>query len=171
MDLRIIASLIVVSVIIFITGFSYIITAQAPGKEFVGTLKSCNVYTETDCDTDKKGHTHCSNSYYAMEVFNKNNSTNTCTIQRLTMYSFYGSAQSFCDTRKLGTTRSVYEYWYNAGSCFDDAIRRYMRDIGYSLMFIPICAWIVGLCIVFYEAILEFIRRRDYNIEIFTSKV
>jgi len=108
-----------------ILGIYYLVIGNAYATQFTGTLIKADVNTVTSCS--KKS---CSQTYYVEEIFTKDNSTNTCSIQRLIPYYFKGQANNVALSKKLGTTRTIWTTYYSSGTCYDQSIRDYYNKIG-----------------------------------------
>ena len=147
-------SLIIILITLLICGSVYLGIAYNYSHKYTGILISGKVFIQTQCS--KKS---CSNKYYVNEIFIKGvNETNTCTVQRLTPYYFYGSAENVVQKLILNTERTIYQTFYNAGTCFDDKIKMYYETIGYILLLFPVLIIFIfiGLqCLILFEAQLE----------------
>jgi len=129
MDFKLAFLIVVLCSIFTALGISYLVIGNAYGDEFIGTLISAKTITKTSCSTSKHS-TRCTYTYYVGETFSKNNSTNTCLVQRLTPYLFQGSADNIAKNKILYTKRKIWTTWYNPGSCYDQTIRNYYTAIG-----------------------------------------
>ena len=128
-DVKLFSTLFVTLSIFIALGIYYLVIANTYGGEFLGTLIDANVNIVTSCSSSKSG-TSCSTKYYVDEIFRKDNSTNTCTVERLTPYYFKGSANNIVNNIELYTTRTIWTSTYNAGTCYDITIRNYYNAIG-----------------------------------------
>jgi len=133
-----------------VLGITYIVTAYANGGQFVGTLESAKVITTTSCSKNS-----CSNTYYVGETFRKDNTTNTCLVQRLKPYYFMGDADNVATHEELGTTRTIWTTYYDAGTCYDAAIRSVYAAVGWTFMALAIFIVGVVLLVIFYESMVE----------------
>jgi hypothetical protein len=164
MDNRIFLFLFTICLVCVVTGIVYLVEGNASSGKFVGILTKATVYTDTSCNTDKKGNTRCSSTYYVMETFDKDNTGHTCTVQRLIPYYYYGSADAFATSRKLGTTRTIWTSWYSHGTCYDEKIKWYYNCIGYSCFFIglsPAILLLITFFIVKLGEIYQYIRGEE----------
>jgi hypothetical protein len=144
----------------FITGVYYLVVANNWDYKWINAiLFSGDVYTKTSCSTTN-GHTSCNNQYYVEEMFYKTyNTTNSCTVRRLTPYTFKGDANAFVSRMKLGTTRQLYQTTYSVGTCFDDKIREQYNIYGgvfLGLSMIPILVIFYIICVYFIKKFQQY---------------
>ena len=147
----------IVILIIFITGLIFMMLATSR-PEYIGTLKECYVFDSSHQNTKCDNNPDCF-KYYAMEVFYKDNTTETCNVKRLTAYNDRDKVEHFCNTRKLNTTRPIYDELNDPGRCFDNKIKHYKLVISYSLIsiafFIFFCLGIVWMCEDYYKTFMK----------------
>jgi hypothetical protein len=108
-----------------ILGIYFIVVSCTSGGKYTGTLTSAVVTYQKN--KSKKGS---SGSYYVKEIFQKDSTAHTCSIQRLHSYSTKHAANEAKDHVKLGTQRKIWSYWNNDDLCYDEQIQYYNRVIG-----------------------------------------
>jgi hypothetical protein len=147
-----------------IIGIYHLVIANANGGQFVGTLKSARVITETSCSHDKKGGNSCSNTYYVGETFYKNNSTHTCLIIRPTQYAFQGDAEAEANSKILGTKRKMWATWYSHGTCYDENIRYLNNAIGGSFFGFAMIFPVGFCCYLAYNHIRNKFKEQHFTL-------
>lgn len=153
---------------VWIIGIVYLGLGNTFSAKYVGVLNRGSVFTDVSCSTtcDSDGHnchTHCTNTYYVDEIFNKSpTSVYTCTVRRLTPYYFKGDADNFVSAMKLGTSRQLYQTTYSHGTCIDDKIKNYYNTVGGILFGIPTCIMLAVLLLVFAVEIEQW-RERTFS--------
>jgi len=156
-DKKIFSSIFVIISVFVSLGIYYLVIANSYGGVFEGTLIAVKVNTVTSCSSNKQG-TSCSQRYYIDEIFRKDNSSNTCTVQRLTPYYFKGSANNIVENAVLYTKRTVWTAPYNANTCIDITLRNYYNTIGAILLGFGCFLIIAFLLIICYDMNLDFIN-------------
>ncbi len=163
---KVVFTIVGFSLVFIIWGMIYLIQTNAGSLEFTGTLIQADVITSTSCNNKNM----CSTYYYVTEIFTKDNSTNTCTVQRLTPYSYRGDANNVAINKILGTTRKVWTVYYSAGTCIDQSIKNYYNTIGGVLLgfggsFLAFFLIIIFFeeCIILYEYLSRNCRNISYN--------
>ncbi len=136
-------SVFVTCVLLFSFGVQYIVLGNSFHGTYTGTLVAVKVFQQTSCNKNS-----CSTTYYIQEIFTKGLSSSTCTVQRLTPYYFAGDANNVMQNAILGTTRTVYQTYYDPGTCIDDTIRNYYNAIGWPLF--SVCMFIIIIVLGFY---------------------
>jgi hypothetical protein len=157
----------IVIIIMISLGIYYLVIANANNGKFVGTLIRENVKTDTTCSKSKNGGSSCSSKYYVEQIFKKGNSTNTCTVTRLTPYYFKGSANNVVENAVLYTQRDIWVTYYSAGVCYDITIRNYYNAIGGSLLGVGCIIPLIILCYIF----ADIIRNCSENIQMPTIQM
>ncbi len=118
---QVIYNFCIVCVLIFTfmcLGLSYItIIINYPNK-FIGTLVEANIQSSNSM-------------YFIQEIFIKENTTDICTVNRLTQYINIRSAIENLKHVKFETTRTIYAYYDYEGLCIDDTISFYYTVIGW----------------------------------------
>lgn len=152
----------------FIAGVYYLVVANSWDNKWNNSvLKNADVYTKTSCSTTN-GHTSCSNTYYVEEIFDKfANTTHTCTVRRLTPYSFKGDANAFVGRTILGTERTIYQTTYSAGTCFDDKIRYQYNIYGgvfLGLSMIPVVVLLFCLGCWLLEKFQKWLSEQSFSV-------
>lgn len=160
------SAIIIILLIPLIFSITYICIANIYNKSYIGELTRAEVFADLSCtrNCDSNGrncHTRCNNAYYVDEIFKKNkNSMSTCTVRRMTRYSFRGDADNFVSKVKLNTQRKLYETTYSSGTCIDNKIKNYCNTVG-----------IVCMSIFVLFIIIIFIIERTTFCEIFNVPV
>jgi hypothetical protein len=76
--------------------------------EYLGTLVRADKY----------------NNNYVKEIFQKDNTTNTCAIIRPREYYTVHEANDAKDKVILGTTRKIWSHWHQPHSCYDQSKKK-----------------------------------------------
>jgi hypothetical protein len=84
-------------------GIFFIVKANTFDGEYTGTLVRAEKYQNQ--------------GWYVKEIFQKDNTTNTCYIIRSEKYSTVHEVNDTKDKVILGTTRRIWSYWHRQDSC------------------------------------------------------
>jgi hypothetical protein len=167
MESKLLAFILMFWAIFTALGITYLTIANSYGDIFTGTLISAKTITRTSCSNSKHS-SGCSYTYYVGETFSKDNSTNTCLIVRLTPYYFQGDADNIVANKILYTQRTIWTTWYNAGTCYDQAIKNYYNIVGgvmISIAGLIFLFFLFGLCLDLIIYICDSTRSYSSNIQ------
>jgi hypothetical protein len=114
-------------------GIFYIVSSNTFDGEYTGTL----------IRTDK----YYNRNWYVKEIFQKGNTTNTCSVIRSKGYSTVHEVNDAKDKVILGTTRKIWSYWHNQHSCYDQTIKDSDQTTG--IVFLCIMLGIPLLIVLF----------------------
>jgi hypothetical protein len=89
----------------------------------------------------------------------KDNSTDTCTVERLTTYYSKGEANNAAYNKKLGTKRTIWTRSYNVNMCYDQSIRTFYNQVGGSFIGFSGLIIIFTLGVILYEGIKSCFNR------------
>ena len=134
---------------LIITPFAiyYLVIGNAYGQKYIGTLQYVEVNSGQNCNRGG-----CSDYYYVSEIFTKGNSNNTCSVDRMTHYGHKSQANHFADDVILGTTRTIWTNYNNHKVCYDQTIKTFNNQVGYSLLsFSILCMLILIICAFKYR--------------------
>jgi hypothetical protein len=134
-----------------VLGSVFLGMANNYSRVFQGILIGGSIFQDTQCSKSS-----CSTSFYVMETFQKGmNTTNTCTVQRMTKYYSYGSCENRVRSLVLGTKRTLYQNPYDHGTCMDATNLHYYNAVGGVLLGLGLALPLLLFCCIAGHAIYE----------------
>lgn len=125
-------------------GIYFLVISNQYGHKYTGTL----IESETEFSKSSKS----GGAWYVKEIFLKESSSNdTCSVRRPTQYFTAHDANTANNKVKLGTTRTIWTYWNDDSTCYDQNIKKENTIVGSCLLSFGIGAPLLYLLYLIYS--------------------